>query len=186
MISVGLLKGVIDLHVHTMPDVRPRRFDDVQQAKLARAVGATAIVLKSHQFPTVDRAYHTQAHVPEVRVSGGLVLNIAVGGINPAAVRVACHQGARLIWMPTLDARNHRQREGWNDGIDVVVDGRLVPAAREVLRIVADHDVALATGHLSPEEIRVVIEEASAAGVRRLIVNHPEHRIVAMSIDDQR
>lgn len=186
MTSNASLQGVIDLHVHTMPDVRPRRHDDVAQAKLARAVGAAAIVLKSHQFPTVDRAYHTQALVPEIGVFGGLVLNSAVGGINPAAVQVACRQGARLIWMPTLDARNHRRCEGSNDGIDVVVGGRLVPAVREVLRIIADHDVALATGHLSPAETRVVVEAAITAGVRRIIVNHPEHRIVAMSIDDQR
>lgn len=180
-----LLKGLIDLHIHTAPDTRPRRLDAVQQARLAREVGAAAIVLKSHAETTMERAAQAQHAVPDVRVFGGITLNQSVGGISPAAVRLACEQGARVIWLPTLDARNHRAHEGKSGGIEVLNGSGLNPATGEVIRIVADFDVALATGHLATEEILPVVEGAANAGVRRIVITHPEHAVVDMPVARQ-
>jgi hypothetical protein len=44
----------------------------------------------------------------------------------------------------------------------------------EVLRVVANHGVGLATGHLSRDEIFVAVDAAVAAGVRTIVVTHPE------------
>ena len=181
-----MLKGIIDLHVHTAPDVRPRRFTDSELAQLALYTGAEGIVLKGHHFPTVLRARVTQEQFPGIRVMGGIVLNESSGGLDPAIVAQACADGARIIWMPTLDAANHRQHEGKSGGIAVAPEGFLLPEVKAILSLVARHDIALATGHLSPVEIRLVAAAAFAAGVRRLIINHPEHRVTNLSIDDQR
>jgi hypothetical protein len=180
-----LLPGLIDLHIHTAPDVRPRRFTDLEQALLARREGASGIVLKSHHSSTVARAARAEAEVPGVRVMGGLVLNRSAGGLDAAAVAAACAADARIIWLPTLDAGNHRRLEGHSDGIPVLAHHRLVPELRTILRIIAEHDVALGTGHLSAEEISRVAEAAADLGVRRIIINHPEHRVVGMTLEQQ-
>src|SRR5688500_3275177 len=106
------LTGAIDLHLHTAPDVVPRKLDDVEAARQAAARGMRAILLKSHATLTAGRAELVERLVPDIRVFGGLALNDAVGGLNPAAVEAALKLGAVEIWMPTLsakgDPRSHR------------------------------------------------------------------------------
>ena len=87
------LEGIADLHVHTAPDVRPRRMDDIELAQEATAVGMRAVLLKSHHTLTADRATIAEKHVGGVRVFGGLALNHAVGGMNPAAAEAAVRWG---------------------------------------------------------------------------------------------
>lgn len=180
------LPGLIDLHVHTAPDVRPRSCDDVELATVARSVGARAVVLKSHHLPTADRAWLAHKLVPDVEVYGGVVLNPAVGGLNPEAVETAFRLGGRIVWLPTLFSVRHRQLEGKPGGVVVVAEGRVVPAAQEIFRRVAAAGAILATGHHAAAEVRVIVAEAWRLGVRRLLINHPEHTTVAMGIDEQR
>lgn len=169
------LEGAVDVHVHSAPDVDPRRFDDIDLAREAARAGMGAILIKSHQNSTVERAYLVSKVVPEIRVFGGLVLNETVGGLNPAAVRLALALGAKQIWMPTRSARNHRRHHGQSGGLTIFdADGRLLPAVAEILRCLAEVDCILGTGHISPEEAVVLIDRARAAGVRKILVTHPE------------
>ena len=39
-----------------------------------------------------------------MRVVGTLTLNWAVGGMNALAVEIAAREGARIVWMPTVDS----------------------------------------------------------------------------------
>lgn len=185
-IGEQLLKGVIDIHIHTSPDVRQRRLDDIELATEARRVGARAIVIKSHVVPTMDRALIAERIVPGVRVFGGITLNAHVGGINPLAVETAIKMQAKLVWLPTSYSANERGRLGANDGVKVVEDGKVVPSLLEVLKIVAKHDVILCTGHSTPRETQIIIDEAKKQGVNKIVVNHPEWRSVDMSIEEQK
>jgi len=132
-----------------------------------------------------------------------------VGGMNPLAVEIAAREGARIVWMPTLDAANHRdkaaglaaaaatpmwlalQQELSAQGITVdpvpVLDsaGRPLPATREVLTLAARHQLVVATGHLSAREARVIAEAAFEAGVRHVMITHPEFPQQDMSLADQ-
>ena len=47
-------------------------------------------------------------------------------------------------------------------------------------------DIALGTGHGTPAETLVVVEEARKLGVNKIVVNHPEWTTVDMSIADQK
>lgn len=98
------LPGVIDMHVHTAPDIAPRRTDDLGMAKAAAAAGMGGFVIKSHLGSSVERALLTQAAEPRLRVCGGIVLNFPIGGINPFAVEAYVRLGAKEVWMPTLSA----------------------------------------------------------------------------------
>ena len=139
MRNPDFLGGAADLHVHSSPDVDPRRFDDLELAQEAARAGMAALLIKSHQSSTVERAILVSKIVPEIQVFGGLVLNDTVGGLNPAAVRLALRMGAKEIWMPTRSARNHRRACGeGNEGIEILDgDGRLIPVVDSILDLIA-------------------------------------------------
>ena len=99
-----LLRGVFDMHVHSHPDIAPRKTDDLELARAAAKAGMGGIVIKSHFGSTVERAYLVQKVVPHIRVFGGLTLNYTVGGLNPHAVDAYVRLGAKEIWMPSLSA----------------------------------------------------------------------------------
>jgi hypothetical protein len=181
------LAGVIDLHVHTAPDVRPRRLDDLALAREAAAAGMRAVLLKSHHTLTADRAALAESQVENIRVFGGVALNEAVGGLNPAAVETALALGAKEIWLPTLSAANHLQATGSSaKGICILDETeRLRPVVFEILELVAQGDIILGTGHLSVQEIEHLIPAARAAGVKRILVTHPELPLVNMPISMQ-
>jgi hypothetical protein len=196
-----LLRGAIDLHIHAAPDIVPRLLNDLQLAEAARTAGMAAIVLKSHHMLTADRAQMAQTMVPEVRVFGGLALNIpACGGLNPEAVKVAIRMGAKIVWLPTLSAANHiektKTRVTGNLGVMsqgftprpvrvVGEDGEVAAELVEILGLIAEADIVLATGHLSVAETRTVVDAAVAAGVRKILINHPELWLIDMSVGDQ-
>ena len=180
-----LLNGIIDIHIHTNPDVRGRRLSDLQLAAEARRVGARAIVIKSHLVTTMDRASIAREAVPGIEVFGGIVLNPHVGGLNAVAVDTAIKLGAKFVWLPTSFSANERKRQGKSDGVETVVGGKLVPALQPILKMVAEADIALGTGHGTPAETLVVVEEARKLGVNKIVVNHPEWTTVDMSIADQ-
>ena len=47
---MDLMKGVIDMHVHTNPDLRLRAYDDFELMEAAIRVGARAIVIKDRRW----------------------------------------------------------------------------------------------------------------------------------------
>ena len=173
--SPDYLEGAVDLHVHSAPDVDRRRFNDLELARAAKDAGVGAVLIKSHQNSTVERAWLVSQCVPGIRVYGGLVLNETVGGLNPAAVRLALALGARQIWMPTRSARNHREYHGQAGGISILDEqGALLPAVNQILELMAKSDCILGTGHLSPQETSVLIDAAANLGVAKILVTHPE------------
>ena len=127
--KVSPAAGVIDMHVHSHPDVFGRNMDDIDVAMLAQAKGMRGIVLKNHVATTADRAALVMKVVPGIEVWGGIVLNNAVGGINPAAVewmhRMYGGRG-KIVWLPTFDSDKHIKTLVSKDGSGA---GR-APAAR--------------------------------------------------------
>lgn len=171
-----------DLHTHAAPSLLPRHGDDRETVAAEQAVGFTTVVLKAHEGSTVERA--AAAGGSAAGVYGGIVLNSPVGGANPDAVEVAARLGGRVVWMPTVSARTHKAgaaspelsvHRGFElHAVDVVADGLLLPGWYDVLDVVAEHDLLLASGHLSADETVVLFREAARRGVRRLMVNHPK------------
>ena len=98
------IPGVFDMHVHTAPDIAPRKTDDLELARAAAAAGMGGFILKSHLGSTVERAYLVNQMVPGIRAFGSLVLNFPVGGLNPFAVDSYVRLGAKEVWMPSLSA----------------------------------------------------------------------------------
>jgi len=206
----ALVRGAYDLHVHVAPDVPDRRIDDLSLARRFAEFGLAGFALKSHYTSTAERARVVSALVTEVEVVGTLTLNRAVGGMNALAVEIAAREGARIVWMPTVDspaetAGRVEPKEGdkvpqWarlqhelrSLGLSVEPvhvtgpDGELLPATRDVVRTIARHGLVLATGHLGRDDTFAVVDAAFGEGVADVVVTHPEFPCQDFSIEDQR
>ena len=170
-----LVKGAIDFHVHAAPDgFRPRALDFMEAAEQARAAGYAAVTIKNHEYCTAPLALYAESKIGNIRVLGGVVLNHAVGGINPEAVEAAARQGAKIVWLPTFSAKNDPAKTPMKKGLTVFKeDGGLIPGLREILEFVRDQKMILATGHLNYQEISAVVDESRKVGLKKVLVNHP-------------
>jgi len=115
--------------------------------------------------------------VPGIEVFGGIVLNNAVGGINPAAVEwMHRFYGSRgkVVWLPTFESDKHVKTFGKPDakGIVVAPGGKVIPQMEEILKIIARENLLLATGHVHPEEVVAVVKRGKELGVKNMIVTH--------------
>ena len=203
------IAGGYDLQVHVAPDVIPRRIDDLDLAHQFLEHGLRGFVLKSHYIPTAERAKVVSKAVPGIRAFGAITLNHAVGGLNPVAIEIAGRSGAKIVWMPTVDAQNetaglptggHKKLPFWAEiqrelaamGISParmrVIDesGAVVPQARLCLELVARHDMILATGHLGRAEIFALVKAAKEMGLRKILVTHAEFPSQNLTADEQR
>lgn len=176
------LKGAIDTHVHSGPDVRERKTTSYELARAARDAKMRAIVLKNHHCSTVLLAAALSEALPGLKVRGGLVLNHAAGGWNVEAVEAALKMGAAEIWMPTLSAENERAYRGFpGTGMRALdAKGGVAPEVIEIVKRIARAGAVLGTGHLSPMETAAVVAVARQEGVRAILVTHPEINFIAM------
>ncbi len=207
-----LLRGAYDTHMHISPDVVERKIDDITLARKFAELGMDGFVLKSHYGSTAERAAVVRSAVPETNVLGAIALNRAVGGINPLAVEIAAREGARTVWLPTVDSVNESHERDAVGGPQVKVpvwvklqldlreqgieippvpvvnesDGTVLPDVREVLGMIARHNMLLATGHLGRDEIFAVVDAALEQGVRDIVITHPEFPSQDLSVDDQK
>ncbi|QUX27159.1 hypothetical protein KGD83_17660 [Nocardiopsis akebiae] len=205
-----LVRGAYDIHVHIAPDVMKRRVSDLELAPRFQQLGMAGFVLKSHYTPTAERAEVVRSVHPGVDVLGAITLNASVGGLNPVAVEIAARGGAQFVWLPTVDSDNQRScleetpegatppmwariQEDLRDAgivspaVDVLdEDGEVTAATRQVIDVIAKHDMTLATGHLHGDESAKVIALARERGVRRLVVTHPEFTSQRIPAQNQR
>lgn len=165
-----ILKGLVDTHIHTSPDVKPRLLNDYEAALDAKESGMAAIVIKSHIESTAGRAY--LAHwVTGLPVLGGVTLNLPVGGLNPDAVRFMASMGGKVVWLPTI---HHREIKMDPEPLE------------EILHLVKENNLVLGTGHLKSEEIFQVLDECRSLGVEKVMINHPLTGVVGASTDEQK
>lgn len=189
----NVMQGIIDMHIHAAPDVRARKLDDLELMEASVQRGVRAIVLKSHNVPTADRAYLVNRvaaeKYPDVKFTafGGLCLNHPAGGLNPDAVETSLKLGAKVIWLPTNTAENHYRKNGKDPSKGVVVtrDGKAVDELQDIFALVKQYNAVLATGHIGAEECFPVVEAARAAGVEKIVVTHPEFWVVGMTQEQQ-
>ena len=177
-VAAAQIEGAIDLHVHSAPDSVPRALTAIETAQIARRHGLRAVLYKSHFVETASLAFLVSQVVPEVGAYGGIALNRSVGGINAEAVkRMAAMTGGhgRIVWMPTVDAAQGPFAASVQaaDIVPVSANGELLPEVIAVLETIASLDLALATGHSSPQDSLLLARAARDLGVDRIVITHP-------------
>lgn len=190
-----LLVGAVDLHCHSGPAAMPRILDHHEAMLDAAEAKFRAVVYKDHFYLGTAHAILLEKLVPNtgVRLFSGIALNNASGGFNPHAVDHAIKLGGKIVWLPTLSAKNHidvlasgavktfpKTAQKMLDPIPLTAfgpDGKLIDEVKQILDLIAEGDIILAGGHLSTPELFAVFEEARARGVKKLLVNHPTYMV---------
>jgi hypothetical protein len=196
----AILEGAVDLHCHSGPSVMARDLDHLEAMQEAAEAGFRAILIKDHYYsatPITELLNQTHGHL-KVTMLSGVPLNNSVGGFNKHAVDHGIALGAKLVWMPTFSSKNHIDspygvKAGFPHTIKKTIpfdpltpinaDGEVKDEVKEILDIIAEHDVVLSGGHLHISEIFKVFEEAKKRGVKRLLVNHPSFILEATNDD---
>ena len=195
-----LLKGAVDLHVHSGPSTMARQVDHLQATEQAADAGFVGILFKDHHYsvapfiPMMERLMEGRG----IAMFGGLVLNNYTGGFDPFVVDAQLKQGTKLVFMPTAHAANHirsshrKKRLAANvqlkpsPGLTPVdANGAILDPVKQILDSVAEFDAVLSSGHLHVWEIWKLFEEARSRGVRRLLINHPMYGL-HFTLDDIR
>lgn len=131
----------------------------------------------------------------------------ALSGFKTNTQKTKREEGRFIVWMPTIHAEAHLNQYRRNDiltdwGSDVkdqsiypVGEGLTVLDKRnknilnkdtvKVLELIAKEDLILATGHLSSNEVELLVKEAFSIGIKRIIVTHPFFQATNMSIEKQ-
>ncbi|QBP41852.1 DUF6282 family protein [Paenisporosarcina antarctica] len=184
-----LLKGAIELHVHSAPSLFPRKQTDWELIEDVKKAQMAGVVLKAHEAQTVDRATLIRGKEPDLHVYGGLVCNHFTGGLSPATVDTAIRLGAKVIWMPTFSSEEHQRYFGkkktnfFNSekklshsyGLEIWDDNkRILSEVHEILELIAEADIVLATGHLAPAEVSVLVDAAIEHKVEKILIQHTD------------
>ena len=172
------LIGAIDLHAHHGPDAYDRQWDAFEVVKLAKERGMRGVVLKNHWTETAGLAQLIRKHGTQgIEVFGSVTLDTPVGGVNPMAVRyMADVEGTwgRIVWMPTHDSEHEVAYYKESRAKAVASrNAKLIPEVFEVLDLIKERNLTLATGHLTPAEVLMLMAEARQRGITRIIVTHP-------------
>lgn len=180
-----LLRGSYDIHLHGGPSSTTQRlYDEADLAIHFSYMGLAGFVSKNHDSPStrsmilaekVGNKWAEEHNKKKVELFGGVVLNHAVGGLNPEAVISVYRLGGKYVWLPSLDANHHRRVVGQceGQGIDLIDENdNVVPKMKEILELMANTDLVLGVGHQSTKERLLVVKEAVKMGVKRIEVNH--------------
>ena len=183
-----LLEGAIDIHVHSYPDDRPRSIDAIEVANWRARASMRAIVLKNHYDSTAGLAYHGAESRAGYR---GVRRRRSQPDRRRHQSRRRRAHGRRLRRLGTdrLDA-DLRRRESGADverrigrSSRVTQNGELLPGGEATSsRVIAKHNLVLATGHSAPQEALLILREARRQGVQRMIVTHAMNTPVSMSV----
>ena len=188
-----ILKGILDIHVHAGPSVANRQVDAADMLKEAVVAGYRGFLVKDHYFPSCMGVKMVQEHCDAqgVEIYSSMCLNNSMGLFNLMALDAAINMGAKIIYFPTVSSKNHIDHHKGNfvgsgkmsvpETPVVYVDenGVMDPAAVECLKLIAEKDVVLGTGHGTAWEIDHLVEKALEVGVKRILVNHPQFHIGA-------
>lgn len=200
-----IIKQAIDIHVHIGPEVIPRKYT-VQSLAKAEKSKIGGCVLKNHFYPTTPFIKVINP-IKGMQLFGSVVLNNAVGGLNPDAVYSTSLVSDKpvMVWFPTTNAQNFLSRSEFEiapewvnkkgfktrkskdaQPVFVTKNGSLTKEALKVLETIKQCKAILATGHISWEESKLLIEEALDKGIKNIVVTHPVYQSIDMPVEIQK
>ena len=184
-----LMNGAIDIHAHggSEPFDRINLEDEMLQDYTKEK--CEAVVIKTWYTPSASRnalltkqlnSWAKEHELESVKIFGGITLNQSVGGLNPNAVqRCLKYPGMKYVWLPMVDSYHHRKLvydDKTGSGLNILDENKKVlPQLKEILRIAADNNLVVASGHYPYAETSIVFEEAKKLGVKHLEAVHPVH-----------
>jgi hypothetical protein len=188
----------LDLHYHVSPDLYVRKHSILSAGKELKEAKGIA-VLKSHLGCTVDQV--SLAQELEIPVLASQTLNAMNGGIhykfilNSIAKYPKYKEYPLLVYFPTLTSHSHSSK--LNQKLthpclrelkllpeNVMENGKLRAEVHDVLKLGKDYPICFATGHSSHKEVLALGEAAYSLGLSKILITHPTHPCVGLSMED--
>lgn len=206
-----MVENAIDMHIHPIKEKKGMNLSvplTIEAVEEMNEAGMAGTIIKPHWIETTLLAQSIDHQFSDFKVFGGFVMDRPAGGIDPYVVEELIDQGAKKFWMPLMtksywdkqlahpqgyvdeEAYNRMEKRFgpfWtylNEDGEIREDIR--SDLRDVLEIIAENDVIFDTGHASPEESLVLIDEANEAGVDKIVVDHPLSMTIDASLDQQK
>jgi len=199
--EITTVAGAIDIHCHAHANQQ----DALALAKYASRSGMKGILYKTitgRNDPAgavreIDDELKRWADAEDVTPilcwSGALMAN---DNAPPSAAFVndQIDAGVTALWLrkpiwwdPDADPADHTKPLPWDEALRIghyLLDdaGALKEEVREIVRIVADRDVALFFGHATHKEIFLLAEEVARIGCGRAVIDHPFSPFVDLEI----
>ncbi len=198
----NIIGQAFDLHVHVGPEVIPRKYTvaSLAQTETGKLKGCA---LKNHFYPTAALLPSEQ---DDFELFGSVVLNNAVGGMNPEAVFAASLVAPKplIVWFPTINSEQFLKTNKYEiapewvedkslrlksadetRAVRVTADGKLLPETKQVIEMIAQVGGVLATGHIAAEESVLVARFARSLSVP-VIITHPIYQHINMNTTQQK
>ncbi|HLY64414.1 MAG TPA: DUF6282 family protein, partial [Chloroflexota bacterium] len=146
-----------------------------------------------------------QERLRSVQCLSAYVIGLPPRQIDFGKIKAAVEGGVSAIWMPPVSSAWSLHRLGgrgvwlgqpdqqavgpvsWEQalkhGVYVLDDhGKLLPEIRDTVRLASDRGIVLSFGHLSPQEMDALGEEASGLGYKRAFIDHPFSEVFEFDI----
>lgn len=181
-----LMDGAWDTHLHIYPDYVPRCIDMVELAIDASKAKMAGIVCKDHFFSNVGAAWGAQRYVDDMVSRGELDYACTVLGTNilafshhPDQVHLTRkYPNLGAIFFSTMTAPGHK-------GVGPLIlddKGKLMPDAKECVKLCAQYKIPIMTGHRTWEEKLALARESDEVGASTLITHGGS--IHGITVDD--
>jgi hypothetical protein len=171
------LEGMYDLHIHPAPSIQKRKFTALEALGLANKEKMAGVLFLDHTYNTTTVAATTNEMGFHAKAYGCIMLNEAVGGLDPSVAEIALALGTTQIQMPTYSSKAHQDAYGDDQKIFpykkrakpiYILDekGRLITAIEEILGLVKGTDAFIGSGHLSPMEVDALVKRIKELGLK--------------------
>lgn len=169
------LLGAVDFHLHSHVG-QGYYWNLAKIAEDASSAGMSALVIKNFFGCSQEASHIVNKHLGRRFLYPSLTLCRAIGGLNPSAVDYfsKVDPANQIVEMPVLDSIHEIRLKGLpeRDGVAVFWKDQPAPGLHEILKIIAEHNMVLKTGHISPKESLQLVHLARDCGVKRIIVTH--------------
>ena len=180
--TIKILEGTIDNHIHCCPHINKRSTDIFEVIKKAEQNRMYAIGLMDNFSNTSGYAALVKKFFPKMKlkVFGGLIMEPPSGGVNLENVKIALNysyfknDGAKFISFPTHHTRYvakiEKRKKSYVKKCFYVPNSGPTKETKEILKLIAKNNLVLNTGHLSDKETINLVKAAKKIGVKKILV----------------
>tara|TARA_B100000900_G_scaffold390026_1_gene383387 strand:+ start:1153 stop:2040 length:888 start_codon:yes stop_codon:yes gene_type:complete len=180
--SSQILRGTIDNHIHCCPHINERSTNIFEVIRYAEKHKMYAIGLMDNFSNTSGYAALVKKFFPKMKlkVFGGLIMEPPSGGVNLENVKIALNysyfknDGAKFISFPTHHTRYiakiEKRKKSYIKKCFFVPASGPTKETKKILKLIAQNNLVLNTGHLSDNETINLVKAAKKIGVKKILV----------------
>ena len=180
--TIELLKGSVDNHIHCCPHINKRSTNIFEVIKKAEQLKMHAVGLMDNFSNTSGYASLVKKYLPKLKlkVFGGLIMEPPSGGVSYENAKISLNysyfqnDGAKFISFPTHHTRHiaklEKRKKNYIKNCFYVPDTGPTQETMKILELIAQKNIVMNTGHLSAKETINLVKYAKKIGVKKILI----------------